>query len=235
MFVLGVNTTADGYGIWHSNGSGWTPFPGSGVALAVDSSGRPWIVNSSGGIWHWDGANWQPEPGSGHYVAAGEDGSVYVLGTNSDADGYGLWRWTGSGWAPFDGYLADLAVGRDGSLWGVNASDAVCRHPGGAGWGQMPGSASDVATLEVNAAWVVGTNAIGGGYGPWAWQGSGWAPLQGGVVEVALYTVNSVLWGINDTQAITATGSRSSGRNRDCHPPGRLMLFRAAGRCRSCC
>jgi hypothetical protein len=201
-FVIGTNAVPGGYGIYSWSGSSWSAWPGGGTAVAVDSSGRPWVVNDTNQIWHWNGSTWLQAPGKAHYVAAGSDGSVYALGTNAVPGGYGIWAWNGSQWTAVDGGLVDISVGTDGSVWGSNDSEQIWRLPAGGAWSLMPGAARDVAATNANSASVIGTDARPGGYGVWTWNGTAWTELQGAAVDIAAQTSTGELWAVNSSNAI---------------------------------
>jgi hypothetical protein len=79
----------------------------------------------------------------------------------------------------------------------VNSVHQIYRRTG-AGWALLPGAATDIGVGADGSVWVVGTNAVAGGFGIWHWTGTTWAPVPGGAVAVAVdpsgrpWVVNSV-------------------------------------------
>ena len=47
-------------------------------------------------------------------------------------------------------------------------------------WELMPGAAKDIGAGSDGSIWVVGTNAVSGGFGLYKWNGSGWDAASGG-------------------------------------------------------
>ena len=63
VFVIGVNSLGPGnFGIYKLSGGVFTQFPGAANKVAVDTQGKPWVLNASGGIFHYDGLNFVPIP-----------------------------------------------------------------------------------------------------------------------------------------------------------------------------
>jgi hypothetical protein len=51
---------------------------------------------------------------------------------------------------------------------------------------QLPGYALDIGGGANGSVWIVGTNAVPGGYGIYQWTGGAWAPVSGGAVRIAV-------------------------------------------------
>ncbi len=49
-----------------------------------------------------------------------------------------------------------------------------------------PGLANDISQGADGSVWVIGTNAVHGGYGIYHWTGNGWAAIPGGAVTIAV-------------------------------------------------
>jgi len=47
VWVIGTDSVPGGYGIYQSNGAGWTRIEGGAEQISVDPSGKPWVVNSA--------------------------------------------------------------------------------------------------------------------------------------------------------------------------------------------
>jgi hypothetical protein len=56
----------------------------------------------------------------------------------------------------------------------------------GAGWLPLPGSGTDIGVGANGAAWVTGTDPVGGGFGIFAWTGRAWAQVPGGAIRIAV-------------------------------------------------
>lgn len=52
-------------------------------------------------------------------------------------------------------------------------------------WGQLPGTASDISVAPNGDVWIVGTDAVAGGYGIYRFDGTNWARLPGGATRIA--------------------------------------------------
>jgi hypothetical protein len=50
----------------------------------------------------------------------------------------------------------------------------------------LPGAATDIGVGANGSVWVTGVNTVSGGFGPWHWTGSNWAPVTGGGVGIAV-------------------------------------------------
>jgi hypothetical protein len=68
-------------------------------------------------------------------------------------------------------------------------------------WKQLPGTARDIAIGADNSAWVIGTNAVQGGYGIHRWDGGNWQAVDGGAVRIAVGP-DGMPWVVNDSGQI---------------------------------
>ncbi len=87
------------------------------------------------------------------------------------------------------------------------------------GWLPLPGLAKDIGVGADGSAWVIGTNATGGGYGIYQWNGSNWNSISGGAVRIDVGPDGTV-WVVNSYGKIyrRAPGSgfqQLPGRARD--------------------
>jgi hypothetical protein len=117
------------------------------------------------------------------------------------------------------------------------------------GWQQLPGAAVDIGVGGPNnTAWVIGTNAEGGGYGIYRWNGGNWDKIPGSAVRIdvdpkgnawvinaqgAIYRYNGSAWeqmpgsakggdiGIGNNGAVWLTGGGNVG--------GGLQIYRWNG------
>jgi len=53
-------------------------------------------------------------------------------------------------------------------------------------WRQLPGAGNDVGVGANGAAWMIGTNAVPGGFGIYRWNGASWDSMPGGAVRIAV-------------------------------------------------
>jgi hypothetical protein len=64
-------------------------------------------------------------------------------------------------------------------------------------WNQLPGLARDIGVGANGAVWVIGTNAVSGGYGIYRWTGSNWQNVPGGAVRIDV-APNGIPWVVNN-------------------------------------
>jgi hypothetical protein len=201
VWVIGTNAVGGGYGIYEWNGGDWVGVDGGGVRIAVDPGGAPWVVNDANNIYQRVGASWEQRPGSAHDIGIGADGAVWVIGTNAVAGGYGTYALgNGGDWVGVDGGGVRIAVDPSGAPWVVNDANNIYQRVG-ASWEQRPGSAHDIGIGADGAVWVIGTNAVGGGYGIYAWNGSNWDGIDGGGVNISV-DPSGLPWVTNDADNI---------------------------------
>jgi hypothetical protein len=105
---------------------------GGGVAIAVDDSGDPWVVNRKNSLFKWNSIDkkWDYMGlNDVREVAAGPEGQVYVLAGPQLADksGFRLYRWAGDLiWYPIPGQGAmHVAVGKFGRPYIVDAQGKI--------------------------------------------------------------------------------------------------------------
>ena len=156
------------------------------LSAQATSLSNIWVVNAAGNIFHWIGGTWRKMPGLAKDIGVGANGSVWVIGTNAVAGGYGIYQWNGSNWVNRPGGAVRIDVGPAGNPWVVNSSGGIF-HWQGAGWRQLPGRARDIG-VGASGSWVIGTNAVAGGYGIHRWTGTSWRAVPGGAMEVSVGT-----------------------------------------------
>jgi hypothetical protein len=182
VWVIGTNALPGGYGIYHRTASGWNEVPGAAVAISVDGTGAPWVVNAAGQIFRGDRAGaWTPLPGAAVDIGVGADGTAWVIGTNSIPGGYGIYKWDGATWKGVPGAAIRIAVAPNGEPWVVNSTNQIFRGDINGNWTLMPGAATDIGVGADGTVVVIGTNNEGpGGFGIWRWDGSKWVEYPGG-------------------------------------------------------
>ncbi len=78
---------------------------------------------------------------------------------------------------------------------------------GSSHWQQRPGAAKDVGVGADGSVWVIGVNAVGGGFGIYRWNGTNWTGIDGGAVRIAV-APDGAPWVVNDAGGIfQRTGS----------------------------
>jgi tectonin-like protein len=161
--------------------------------------------------------DWERMPGAAMEVAIG-GGAVWAIGTDSSqSGGHNIYKWEGGNWKVYPGAGVRIAVDSSGSPWVVNSNHEIYRWSGGAGgqWSKLPGSATDIGAGG-GAVWVLGTNAVDGGYGVWRWNGSDWSSVDGAAVHIAVDSKGHP-WVVNSSHTIfsyqpsTATWKAMSG------------------------
>jgi hypothetical protein len=96
VWILGDDKRPGGYGIYQRTGSGWTDTGGAAVRIAVDKSGRPWVVNEAGDIFMYNTASrsWELKPGKASSVHTGaHSGAVWMLGVEPIPGGFPISQW----------------------------------------------------------------------------------------------------------------------------------------------
>ncbi|MEX0617891.1 MAG: tectonin domain-containing protein [Pseudohongiellaceae bacterium] len=68
-------------------------------------------------------------------------------------------------------------------------------------WQRLPGNASDIGVGANGAAWVIGNDERGGGYGIYQWNGTGWSRFPGGAVRIDVDPAG-IPWIVNDREQI---------------------------------
>lgn len=191
VFVIGTDPLGGGYGIFRWNGrdvgDAWERLPGAATNISVDDTGSPWVVNDQNGIFRWNGADWTQMPGAATDIAAA-GGEVFVTGTDRVGGGYSIHRWSRRrrAWERIDGGAVRVAVDRSGRPWVVNDQGQIFSRSRGE-WTRHTGAARDIGSGG-GQVYVIGTNAVGGGYGIFRYTGAGpsdWLALQGGGVRIA--------------------------------------------------
>lgn len=147
---------------------------------------------------------WEALPGSAQDIAVGEDGSAWA--TLMAVPGlYALSRWNGVDW---DGVVSGgvggvrIAVDPAGLPWVVNDARQIFRWDGNA-FQQLPGLAQDIGIGPTGTPpYIVGTNAVPGGFGIYYWDGSSWQQLPDyGGVRIAVGQ-DGTPWVVDNAQQI---------------------------------
>ena len=104
VWVIGMNGVPHR---WNESIHNWSMGSGSGVSIAVDPAGNPWVVKQEGQISKFDGSQWQLLDGAAKDIGIADNGTAYVVGTNGQI----YQRAPGaSAWAPQAGSVASTRV-----------------------------------------------------------------------------------------------------------------------------
>jgi hypothetical protein len=129
--------------------------------------------------------SWSQLPGLAYDIGVGANEQAWVIGTNPTPGGFGIFRWTGSSWAAVEGAAVRIAVDPQGLPWIVNNAGNIFRR-GASSWQLMPGLAKDVGVGADGSVYIIGTNAVSGGFGIYRWNGTNWTRLDGGATRIAV-------------------------------------------------
>jgi len=151
------------------------PAGGIGKDIAIDGSGRPWVIGSDNGIYHGTGSGWVQQPGGGigKDIAIDSEGRPWVIGSDNT-----IWYHDGNRWVQYFGEGKGLAidVSSDGIPWVIGTDNRIYRGTG-SGWVQQPGGGigKDIAIDSEGRPWVIGSdNTI------WYHDGNRWVQYPGG-------------------------------------------------------
>lgn len=203
VWITGTNAVGGGFDIYRINqpGNGLMLIPGGATEVAVDPSGNPWIINSAHAIYRRVGNDWQQLPGEARDIGIGADGTAWIIGNTPTAGGFGIFRWSGSAWTAIDGGGVRIAVDAQGNPWVVNDAHGIFRRVGNA-WQLVPGAANDIGIGgSRSAVWIIGTNAVAGGFGIHQWNGRSWDPRPGGGVRISVDSTGNP-WIVNSSHAV---------------------------------
>ncbi|MEB3295536.1 MAG: tectonin domain-containing protein [Synechococcales bacterium] len=152
------------------------------VVVSLDTSAK------AGDIFQLGSQNtWNHVKGCAKDVGVGANGAVWVIGCNETPGGYGIYNWQGgSNWRGIPGGATRIAVGPKGNPVVVNNTGAIFWGDGNGNWQRLAGCARDVGVGANGALWVVGCNAVPGGYGVYQWTGSGWRGIAGGITAISV-------------------------------------------------
>ncbi len=97
VWIIGTGTVGNDYEIHKLAGASWTKVDGAARRIAVEKSGIPWVVNSTGKIYRRVNNVWQLMPGPNGAtpvdIAISNSDEVWITENNGQVA-----RWTGSGW-----------------------------------------------------------------------------------------------------------------------------------------
>jgi hypothetical protein len=151
VWTIGTIRESGGYGVYRWDGVQFEKAPGiSGVRIAVDPRGNPWVVDSFNNVRRWNRGAWENLPGWGKDVAIGADGSVWSVGLEG-----GLWRFRGQRFEKvYPGGFQRIAVAPDGEPWAVDEKLQVVRR-GEWGWQPLRPSTRSIGIGAEGSVWIV--------------------------------------------------------------------------------
>ena len=120
IWIIGANPVPGGFDIYKWNGSGWTKVEGGALRVAVDPTGKAWVVNNSNTIFRYTGSGWQTLPGAVKDVAIGAEGSVWCTAKDGR-----IHKWENNNWALKSGGAENITVTPEGNPWVVNGAGEV--------------------------------------------------------------------------------------------------------------
>jgi M6 family metalloprotease-like protein len=185
IYGVGALDVAGGNGLvykWRDRN--WEPFSGSGVRIAVDGDGNPWLVNASRQVSRFRDGRWETVSAGAQDIAVG-GGQVFVVGSDGPGTNGSVARWNGADFVRVGGYGTRITVDPDGRPWVVNSLREVWRHDG-SGWVRMPGYAQAIDAGANGTVYMIGAGAAAADGGIFRWTGSAWEENGGFGVEVAV-------------------------------------------------
>jgi len=200
VWITTNTPTFGGYTIKRWNGNGWDSMPDGGLRIAVDPTGKAWMIDQFGYIFRWLGSDWQQVPGTARDIGIGANGSVWIVGTSPTGGGYVIYSWNGSGWTLVSGGAVRIAVDPAGYPW-ITANDYTIWRLTGGGWQQIPGAAVDIGVGPDGMVWVLGTAATGGGYQIFWWSGLNWVLAPGGATAISVDR-GGIPWVVNNVHQV---------------------------------
>jgi hypothetical protein len=186
VWSVGTATVSGGHPVQKWSGSKWTTVSGAAIAIAVDTKGNPWIINSSHKISHWNGSKFVAVTGTATDISVGATGTVWAVGTVKVIGGFQVLKWSGTKWSVVSGAGAvAIAVDTKGNPFIITSAHAIERWTGSK-WGAFTGTATDIAVGKNGTIWDVGATSVSGGFPVYRWNGSSWVKSSAAGVKVAV-------------------------------------------------
>lgn len=205
VWVIGTDPSPGGFGIYQSNGSGWTRIDGAAVRIAVDKDGNPWVVNDAGNIYQRQNGAWNVINGvlardididhnnnvwiadnQGNVRRRNPDTTWTTIGTNQDAN--------------------RIAVDIAGVPWIIKRTNSVLLWRQKNKWVvfNLNNKALAIATGGNDSIWKIETNKMAGEL-----SGTGFGRFDLNNLKEISVDPRSNAWVIDDTGAI----KKLSGKN----------------------
>ena len=196
VYVIGVKNQYGGNRIYKWNGSGWTQISGmTGVSIAVDASGNPWIADENTHIYRYDGGTWKKLPGKAIDIASGADGSICIIGVKNQYGGNRIYKWNGYNWDQIPGMTGKrIGVDAIGNPWIADENTHIYRYDGGT-WKKLSGKAIDIEGGSDGSMYVIGVKNQYGGNRVYRWSYiNGWKQITGILGKRITGDVNGNPW-----------------------------------------
>lgn len=152
----------------------------TGVRVAVDPTGNPWVVSSAGQISRQvSPGNWTPVSGlSAADIGIGSQGSVWAIG-KADSLVY-FYNQANAMWAQQPGVTAThIAVDNNGQPWVITSSDTISHFNGTWNTISAPFAPTNIAIGPGNAVWTLGPNV-------WEYNNSTWTEYRNAGVALSV-------------------------------------------------
>jgi len=129
IFIIGTGPCNNsGCTVYELKDSKWNPYPGSGVRLAVDPTGHPWVVNQEGEIYQWLSPRFRRVEGKATDIAIGRDASIHVVGTSPcDSTGCRVYQLSNNAWVDAALNGVNIAASSRDDVWVTNAANEIYR------------------------------------------------------------------------------------------------------------
>jgi hypothetical protein len=130
VWVVGTDPRPGGYGVYQRTGSTWTDANQGAVRIAVDASGRPWVVTQQNQIYMYNTAarSWELKPGNARSIHTGaSSGAVWMLGVDPVAGGFPIYQWNAGkqNWDPYGTFGAVEMTEAAGIPWIVQHDGSI--------------------------------------------------------------------------------------------------------------
>jgi peptidoglycan hydrolase-like protein with peptidoglycan-binding domain len=186
---------------WDSSVSAWRITPwGAASRIAVDNTGRPWIVNLYGTIFRLNAHDdWEQLNGTALDIGAG-GGTVWKTGLD-----HSIAKWDESilDWHTVGGGATRIAVDGQGRAWVVNDAHNIFFFDFSINWWtQVPGQATDIGA-NGSGIFVSGVDNPAGGHSLFVWESNPSSTQGGGARGVGQWVT---IYGIGDQMAANWQG-----------------------------
>ena len=161
-----------------------TKEPALAVSGTTSSQAYVWAVGRDGHVFYFNQQNhWNTVPGKATDIGVGANGAVWITGREKVFGGYEIEQWTGSGFKKAPGGAVRIDVGPWGYPWVVNSFDDIYKWENN-NWTKITGKAKDIGIGANGSVWIIGTDAVLGGFGIYKWNGASFTKIDGGAVRI---------------------------------------------------